>query len=219
MESNNAAPNQSSRPRHRFLVSVACLVLSSSLSPTYAQAQVTGICQVDCFSALANCMASTPGCRVTEDRDCPDGTQCHNGRCGNGATCPKAISAECAPCIAARSICLAGCPETWLPELIDATIKAKLNPATERVLLRELLAAERAATQGVQQAAQHIKTYQTLLRVESRDKAISDPVVSKLDEVAQRTAATLQSKQVPACVASLTDVGEVVIKSKESKQK
>jgi len=193
---------------------VAAVSLLLSAWPIHSHAQTrTGICHIDCFSDFTACLAATSGCRVQELTECRDGSTCSNGRCADGTRCPTSLTPECVPCMTARATCLAGCDDTYLPELFNATIKAKLDPDIQRALLREVAAAEHALGHADQQAAQHLKVYRSLLRALSR-KTISEATVSGLEEVARRSVATLQSNAVPACVSTLTSVGEVVFVSK-----
>ena len=190
----------------RLSLLILCIACSSA---AYAQGQ-SGICHVDCLSAMRSCLASTPGCRSSEGR-CRDGSQCRNGSCPDGTSCPRNWSAECSPCYTAHSDCLLKCPETWLPELFDVTLKAKLDPAVEVALRKELEAAQRALRQGVAEAVLHLSAYQTLVRAQMGKKTISQATATALEEVARRSAATLQSKALPACATTLT-IGAVAAK-------
>lgn len=194
------------------LVVVCSLLLSVWPIPSQAQTR-TGICHIDCFSDFTTCVAATSGCRVQEFTECRDGSSCSNSRCADGARCPTSLTPECIPCMTARATCLASCDDTYLPELINATFKAKLDPDIQRALLAEVAAAEHAMGHAHQHAAERLKVYRSLVRALSR-KAISDATASSLDEVARRSAATLQSSAAAACVSTLTSVGEVVFVSK-----
>jgi len=203
---------RSMRPLLGALVVVGSLSLSAWPIPSHAQTR-TGICHIDCFSDFTACLAATSGCRVQELTECRDGSSCSNGGCADGTRCPRTLTPECIPCMTARATCLTSCDDTYLPELFNATFKAKLDPDIQRALLAEVAAAEHAMGHAHQQAAQHLKVYRSLVRALSR-KTISDATVAGLDEVARRSAATLQSDAVAACVSTLTSVGEGVFVSK-----
>lgn len=164
----------------------------------------TGICALDCFTVLSTCMGSTPGCATTTS--CAGRGTCRAGLCDDGNPCDRVISAECAPCIAARGSCIQGCGDTFLPDLAAGIRRAGLDQGQERALLAKVEQVEKDLVVAVGRAVQSMEALQKHVAAQA-GKGIDEKMAVVLSDMVKHTMVALQGNGVPACVSTVTITG------------